>query len=64
MIFRNYFFMVRRMVVQLSLLGRLATVSVLLEAGGKPFTWFPLEGLVEPTFPPQYSRDDDNREFI
>ena len=31
-IFRNYFFMVRRMVVQPSLLARLATVSVLQRA--------------------------------
>ena len=48
-IFRNYFFMARRMCVQPSLLARLATVSVLLEAGGKPSTWFPPVGLVEPT---------------
>ena len=51
MIFRNYFFMARRTCVQLSLLARLATVSV-LEAGGKPSTWFPPGGLVEPTAPP------------
>ena len=51
MIFRNYFFMARRTVVQPPLLARLATVSV-LEAGGKPSTWFPPGGLVEPTSPP------------
>ena len=31
-------------------LARLATVSVLLEAGGKPSTRFPPEGLVELTY--------------
>ena len=45
---QNYFFMVRRMCVQPSLLARLATVLV-LEAGGKPSTKFPSGGLVEPT---------------
>ena len=36
-IFKNYFFMVRRMCVQSSLLARLA-----METSGKPSTWFPL----------------------
>ena len=48
MIFKNYFFMVKSTVVQPPLLVRLATVSV-LEAGGKPSTWFPPGALVEPT---------------
>ena len=47
-IFKNYFSMVNSICVQPPLLARLATVSV-LEAGGKPSTWFPPEGLVEPT---------------
>ena len=56
MIFRNYFFMARRMCVQPPLLARLAAVSV-LEAGGKPSTWFPPGRLVEPTSPPAFPRD-------
>ena len=51
-IFQNYFFMAKSTVVQPPLLVRLATVLV-LEAGGKPSTWFPPGGLVEPTAPPQ-----------
>ena len=52
-IFENYFSMVKSTVVQPPLLARLATVSV-LEAGGKPSTWFPPGGLVEPTTPPEF----------
>ena len=40
--------MVEFTAVRWSLLARLAPVSV-LEAGGKPSTWFPPGGLVEPT---------------
>ena len=50
MIFENYFFIVKNTVVQPPLLARLATVLVLLEAGGKPSTWFPPERLVELTW--------------
>ena len=51
MIFRNHFFMVKSICVQLPLLARLATVLG-LEAGGKPSTWFPPGALVEPTSSP------------
>ena len=47
-IFKNYFFIVKSICVQPPLLARLATVS-LCRAGGKPSTWFPPGGLVEPT---------------
>ena len=38
---RKLIFMVKSICVQPPLLACLATVSVLLEAGGKPSTWFP-----------------------
>ena len=62
MIFRNNFCMVKCICVRAPSLPRLATVLV-LEAGGKPSTWFPPGGLVEPTFPRQFSRDHMKMEF-
>ena len=62
MIFKNYVFIVKSTAVQPTLLARLATVSV-LEAGGKPSTWFPPGGLVEPTSPPQLPRDHLKMKF-
>ena len=53
MIFKNDFFMVKSICAQPPLLARLATVSV-LEAGGKPSTWFPPGRLVEPTSPSSF----------
>ena len=55
-IFKNYFFMAESICVQPPLPARLATVLV-LEAGGKPSTWFPPRELVEPTSPLPSSRN-------